>query len=942
MTRPARLSRTVLTVFSLPLLSLVIVSGTGAQQTPYLHAPSINTYAKHNPAGLTILPTGRYLKPVGKHLPLARWPHGLALSPDGGTAFVASEGVGHLITQWNSEKPTITPIAMEPEDNEAPTRRKRRANTGAAVFSPNGKTLYWSSGESGEIYVVDVAAHKVVGSIALNGEVNGRTWADSFAMDIKLNREGTTLYCADVTNFRLIVVDAVQRKVVGAVTVGRYPYALAVQGKRVYVANIGMFEYSAVPPPASDANDKRGLTFPPFGFPSREATNGVDFEGRHIPGLGDPYVPESFSVWGVDVSAPAQPRVVSRAKTGLLIGAPSDNGKTVGGSAPNYLVMEQSAGEPSALWISNGNNDLIERLDLRTNKITRRVPIRPSKLVAHLRGVGPSGMALSPDGSRLYVAESGLNAIGVIDAKSGKVLGHIPTAWYPYRVVVSPDGKKLLCICFRGFGNGPSAGKSIPDSAFLHLKGVLSVLDVPTDAQLASMTRNTLAYNGLVDGSAERKTLSSPLIPAIPGKPSEQIKYVVFITKENHTYDTIFDHIPGANDDPSLLRWGLHQKIAAPGQPTLDDAPVMTNHNALARQFTVSDNFYMEPEASGVGHRWLVGVQPNNFCQMLYTLGWNFKADSTAPGRRVSFGSNGSLAPEDYPEAGSMWEHLARHGVPFRNYGEGFEFAGVDEGENERRTGGREVVNIPMSKVLYDSTCREFPIFNMNIPDQYRAHWFMQDFTKHFLEEKGERRKEKGESFVSSAFSFLLSPTFFLNITLCNDHGTGPNAAKGYPYVASWMADNDLALGRVVEFLSHTPYWKNMAIFVTQDDAGGEPDHIDAQRSVLLCISPFAKRGYVSHRHTTIVSMHRTLYEILGLPPLNMFDALANDFSDCFTTAPNYHPYTCVPVDSRIFDPEKAKDPKDPEYKAARQTTSILRDDPDEEEEQEKTPRKPR
>src|SRR5204862_6258344 len=119
---------------------------------------------------------------------------------------------------------------------------------------------------------------------------------------------------------------------------------------------------------------------------------------------------------------------------------------------------------------------------------------------------------------------------------------------------------------------------------------------------------------------------------------------------------------------------------------------------------------------------------------------------------------------------------------------------------------------------------------------------------------------------------------------------------KGLPCLASYMAANDLALGRIVEFLTPTPYGRNMAIFVTQDDAGGEPDHVDAQRSVLLLISPWAKRGNVSHRHTTIVSMHRTLYEILGLSPLNMFDALANDFSDCFTTTPDYRPYTHVPV----------------------------------------------
>jgi hypothetical protein len=143
------------------------------------------------------------------------------------------------------------------------------------------------------------------------------------------------------------------------------------------------------------------------------------------------------------------------------------------------------------------------------------------------------------------------------------------------------------------------------------------------------------------------------------------------------------------------------------------------------------------------------------------------------------------------------------------------------------------------------------------------------------------------------------------------------------------MADNDLALGRIVEFLSHTPYWKNMAIFVTQDDSGGEPDHVDAQRSVLLAISPWIKRGYVSHRHTTILSMHRTLYQILGLPPLNLHDALANDLSDCFTTKPDFTPYTHTPIDARIFDPIKAKDPKDPDYKAARLLPSIRRDGPE-------------
>ena len=887
------------------ILSLTgLTLAASALDEPYLHAPSTDTYAKHDPNGLTILSSGRYLKPAGRHFPVARDPYGLAMSPDGKTLFVASDGVGQIITNWREARPVVIPIRPPVFLNRA--GRPRTSNGGGADFSPDGRTLYWSSGDTGAVYVVDVAAPERIIEISLNTEISGRKYEDSYVTDVKVSADGKHLYCSDVTNFRVVVIDAERRQVAGSVPVGRYPYALAVMGDKVYTANIGLFEYSPVPPPNDPRFDKRGLTFPPYGYPSKEARDGVEVEGRTIPGLGEPNVPESFSVWGVDVSKPQTPKVVSRLKTGLLVGAPSDNGKTVGGSAPNFLAVHGNT-----LFVSNGNNDIIERIDPVRNEIVATQRIVPSPLVARVRGVSPSGMAVSPDGTRLYVAELGINAIAVLDAKTLAVLGHIPTAWYPYRVALSPDGRQLVCICFRGFGNGPSAGSEIPRSDFLGMRGVVSVLDVPGDAELKTLTAEVLAYNGIVDRRADRAAMTSPVIPTVAGHASEQIKYVVFITKENHTFDTIFDRVPGAKHDPRLLRWGLHQTIAAIGQPRLEDVAVMPNHNALARQWTLSDNFYTEPEASGVGHRWLVGVQPNNLMQMTYSVGWSFKKDSTAPGRRYSMGSNSSLIPEDYPEAGSMWEHLARSGIRFRNYGEGFEFPGVFEAEDTHPTGAREVVNIPMPKVLFDNTCREFPNYNLSIPDQYRAHWFMKDVEKLFLNGK--------QPFPS-----------FVNIAICSDHGADPKPDKGYPYLASWMADNDLALGRIVEFLSHTPYWKNMAIFITEDDAGGEPDHVDGQRSVLMVISPWAKRGHVSHRHTTIVSMHRTLNQIFGLPPLNMFDALANDFSDCFTTTPDFRPYKCLPIDPRIFDPDKAIDPTDPDYGKARLRPGAPMDDPDE------------
>lgn len=891
---------TIRSIF-LVLLTGIMVPAFQAQAQPYLHAPSVETYARHDPQGLTILPTGRYLKPAGRHIPVARWPYGLAMSRDGQQLFVASDGVGQLITDWQETTPKIEllkPMAKAGKKNKF-------ANAGGADFAPDGKTIYWSGGDRGTVYVFDVQSKQQTGEISLNSEVGGVRHEDSYVVDLKVSEDGQFIYCADVTNFRLAIISVAAQRVIGSVRTGRYPYALAVAGRRVYAANIGLFEYSPIPAPGDERHDKRGLTRPAFEYPSDEARDGVEFEGRKIPGLGDPNVPESFSVWGIDASDPVAPKVISRIKTGLLVGAPSDNGKTIGGSAPNFLAVQNGH-----LFVSNGNNDQIERIDLERQKIVEKQRLAPSPLVAPLRGVGPAGMVVSPDGRRLYVAESGINAIAVLEAKTLKVLGQIPTAWYPYRVALSPNGQELICICFRGFGNGPNAGSDIPRSEFLGLRGVVSVIPIPSDEALAGMTREVLRYNGIEDRRADRETMSSPVIPTVPGHGSKQIKHVVFIAKENHTFDTIFDRVPGTKNDPSLLRWGLHQTIRQTGRPPLEDVAVMANHNALARQFTISDNFYMEPEASGVGHRWLVGVQPNNLMQMTYTVGWSFKKNSPAPGRRYAMGSNGSLIPEDYPEAGAMWEHLVRHAVRFRNYGEGFEFPGVDEDENMAPTGGRQVVNIPMSKALYGNTCFEFPIFNMNIPDQYRAHWFMKDVTERFLT---PRRPLPS----------------FMNIALCNDHGTDPKPDKGYPYLASYMADNDLALGRIVEFLSHTPAWKSMVIFVTQDDAGGEPDHVDAQRSVLLVISPWARRGHVSHRHTTIVSMHRTLYEILGLPALNMFDALANDFSDCFTTTPDFRPYDCVPVDARIFDPEKAKDPKDPDYGQARLLRSIPMDDAD-------------
>src|SRR5215471_8638644 len=201
----------------LAVLALALMTASASE--PYLHSPAVDEYARHDPNGLTILSSGRYLKPAGKHLPVAPSPYGLAMSQDGKTLFIASEGVGQLITQWAQEKPVVRTLTVPVYKRNG---RERTSTGGGADFSPDGRTLYWSSGETGAIYIFGVASSTMSGEVSLNTEVGGQMYEDSYASDVKVSPDGKYLYCADVTNFRITIVDAAQRQVVGSVRVGRY------------------------------------------------------------------------------------------------------------------------------------------------------------------------------------------------------------------------------------------------------------------------------------------------------------------------------------------------------------------------------------------------------------------------------------------------------------------------------------------------------------------------------------------------------------------------------------------------------------------------------------------------------------------------------------------------------------------------------------------------
>jgi hypothetical protein len=209
--------------------------------------------------------------------------------------------------------------------------------------------------------------------------------------------------------------------------------------------------------------------------------------------------------------------------------------------------------------------------------------------------------------------------------------------------------------------------------------------------------------------------------------------------------------------------------------------------------------------------------------------------------------------------------------------------------------GVRYLVNYPVPAPIHVNSSKLYPTYNMAIPDQFRSEVFIKEYTENWLQ--GNK-----------------TPPKFMAVILPNDHGAGDRPHAGYPFRESYMCDNDLALGRIIEFLSSTPYWKNMAIFITEDDAQNGRDHVDAHRSLLMVVSPYAKRDHVSHVHASFGSIFKTFWNILGIHYLNQYDAGATDLSHMFTSKPDYTPYFALPVDNRVFDPAEALDPFDEEF----------------------------
>jgi YVTN family beta-propeller protein len=857
--------------------------------------PAGERYCQINPSGETILPNGRVLRPMGNTVRIAPHPYGLALSPDGSVAVTANSGNRPfsitILEQPGSGRPSIRQV---PEGAMNDPNLLEDVFMGLAI-TPDNRSVWVSGGGANKIFCYDLRSGTKLDSIVCAQPGH----PDGYLGDLVLTRDGSTLYVCDQSNFRLLVADTRTRKVSHYVPVGRYPFGvtLSPDEKSVYVANVGMFEYS--PLNSLKENDLKGsgANFPTAAYGSVEMREGYQRSNLDVPGLGDPNVPESFSVWVLDVAG-SVPRVTHKIKTGFLVGEKIEGIPAVGGASPNSLVA--TAG---FVFVSNGNNDCVSVIDPAQGRVVKNIFLKPLPQLARYRGVIPFGLALSPDKKRLYVAESGINAVAVVDvsvAAEAKVLGHLPVGWFPSKLAVSPDGKKLIVANAKGYGSGPNGGytfKEGPEGSYIgHLMhGSVTMLELPADADLPKWTQQVLDNNFKVTRAGGVASQGQPNARAW-----SEIKHIVFISKENRTYDEVFGQLAKGKGDPQIARYGYQRTFANKAKTmSVESATVMPNHLALAQRFGVGDNFYVDGDHSADGHRWLANTYPNEWMETTVAAGYgghrDVKMGSKAKGQYAWTGGAGAIFPEDYNEAGSLWDHLERHDVDFYNFGFGTEMGSNFTDSTMKYYGQKVLVNFPIPGPLYGRSSERYATFNMAIPDQFRADVFMQEFREKWLSGKEKMPK-------------------VLTLMLPQDHGAGERPQAGYPFRESYMADNDLALGRVVEFLSRTPYWKNMAIVVTEDDAQDGQDHVDAHRSILMVISPWAKKNHVSHTHASFGSIFKTFWHILKLPYLNQYDAAAADLSDFFTNQPDFTPYSALPEDPRVLDPQRLLTPFDARF----------------------------
>ena len=519
------------------------------------------------------------------------------------------------------------------------------------------------------------------------------------------------------------------------------------------------------------------------------------------------------------------------------------------GLHPTTLAWDEAR---QRLYVANANSDSISVVDTAAARVARTIAIKPFGLT--LGGVAPTALALAPDGATLYAALGGFNAVAVLGTADGALHGLIPTAWYPSQLALTPDGRQLAVATLLGVGSG--AELKDPARRYVHAyRGTVHVVPVPDASQLASYTMAVAENNHVATARAQlepatARTAAPAAVPRRAGDPS-LIEHVVYIIKENRTYDQLFGDLPRGNGEPSFVLFGEE---------------VAPNHRKLATEFVLLDNFYATGGNSGDGHQWVTQASETGYALWPGYVGRSYPFDGTDP-----------IA---YANTGFLWDLALARNRTVRIFGE---YAGrlpeSDRGERERLMerwrAGEDFTRewsitaplTPLNKVL----ARNYPPYTQNIPDVVRARIFL---------------KALEEWKAAGAMPNLVV------LQLPSDHTRG--ATPEFHTAKAMVADNDLALGQIVEALSASPFWKKMAILVVEDDAQNGVDHVDGHRTIALAISPYARRAHVDSTFYAHQSMVKTIELMLGLPTMSLFDLIATDMRASFADTPDPRPYAAV------------------------------------------------
>jgi DNA-binding beta-propeller fold protein YncE len=759
--------------------------------------------------GFVQLPNQWALKPAGRHVEVGDFPVNIALHPTGEFAGVLCAGFGVH---------EVVIVDLNPGRTRARSRVQIEQAFYGLTWSPDGRQLLASGGEFEVVHVFDFDKGYLT---------KGRT----LDVTVAKNRKG----------------------IIGGL-------AFDPAGKDLFVAS--PWADAVVRVPLVNPDNKKVIQFTPDiarkepgkGEPPSPPDGRKEDKDKDDPDkLKEPEVfPYTCLVEPggkrcfVSLWARAAVAVIDLEKNAVVTTWPT-------AEHPTEMLLSPKG---DALYVACANSTKVSVLDPQSGKELQTIncalyPNAPN-------GNTPNSLAMTPDGELLFVANADANNLSVFaitDRAKALPRGFIPTGWYPTSVRFNAQDKSLYVANGKGMSskanrNGPnplvSQARNLHEYIGEILKGTVSIIRLPDPKQMVTHTQTAHACSPLRAESgvrAEGVEADNP-IPKKVGDPSP-IKYVLYIVKENRTYDQVFGDLA---DGPNPI---------GNGEPGLCLFPesVTPNHHKIARQFVLLDNLYVDGEVSADGHEWSMGAYATDFVEKAWPLSYR-------GGRRIGYPSEGAYDAVERGSGGYLWDKCNEKKVSFRTYGEWVE-------NGKTKPDGSFEDSFTKLKALEGKFDPKFRGYDLDYTDVKRAERFITELKR--FEAAGEMPRMQV-------------------LRLPNDHTAGSKV--GSPTVTAMVADNDLALGMVVEAVTKSRFWKETAIFVIEDDTQNGPDHVDAHRSVALVVSPYTKRKFVdSHLYST-TSMLRTMELILGLNPMSQFDAAARPMYNSFTAKADLTGYT--------------------------------------------------